>query len=377
MGNSASQTTSPDKQVFSKELKKVNDMVNGILTEKNIFRNGDYNFLSQDVCNKHYILMESELNRHLKVNLKGVGQALFIIPKENDSKYTSMSINKKEVCQKISHHYMKILYVLCLIKYVYNLESDGDYSILGIIMRNIRIIDGIMEINFCNVAQKDFSKDIKDAYKLDFAKLEGLDFMTKYFLEQNESKAFVKVLKTILSRNSKLQIHKSICSYIESTNAKIEHVKTLEKTYLDRFNEKLTCQKTASEKTNEAVQNGKLNLFMYVEKDNPVFSKDYCSEIHKIVIPIKSPGGQQVFKAYNQMKANYAQNLGNIERLINMMVTKDSKGIYILKDIDRQSLDRIINDVKDTIKTYYIQAILDFHKMLDIGKNVPNINMMK
>lgn len=381
MGNSTSQTaTYAEKHVFQKELETLNAIVNSILTEKNIFKNSDYNFLSQDVCNKHYILMESELNKHLKVNLKGVGEALYIIPKDSERTYSARNINKGEICQKISHHYMKILYILCLVKYVYNIEHHGDYSISGIIMRNIRIVDNIMEINFCNVPQKDFSKSLKDAYKIDFSKLEGLKFMTDFFLTKPESFSYVKVLKSVLARGSKTAINKHICNYIENTKAPLEHIKNLEKMYMQRYSEKLVCGGKAEEAGKklrlEDAAHAKYNLFMYVEKNNPVFSKEYCSEIHKLVIQLNTPGGKKVLEAYKQMKDNYNMHLQDIQKLISLLVAKDKRGAYSLKDIDKRTLDDIVVKIKDTIKTYYIQSLLDFQKLLDIGKNVPNINMM-
>ena len=374
MGNTASNTSQiKTKHIFENELSELNAVVNNIINDEDLFKNKNYNFLSKDVCNQHYILMESELSKHLKVNLGELGMALYLIPKHDEARIEKSKVNKKEICQKISHHYMKILYILCLIKYVYNLEQYGDFSISGIIFRNIKIVENIMEINFCNVPQKDYNKQVSDAYKMDFGKLEGLKFLTQYFLDNDESSAFIKVMRSLLARSGKSQVKSAFCKY--ATHGAVSNIKELEKMYLDKYNEKLVCKDT--EDTPKEGKNKRLNLFMYVEKDNTIFSKEYCYEMHKLVIPLSSSNGKKVNNQYKVMKENYKNNISNIQRLLNMLVTKNANGDFELKDVSQQELNDVIENVKTTIKTYYIQSILDYQLLLDIGKATPNINMIK
>lgn len=372
MGNTTSNTSEgKTKYIFENELSGLNAIVNNIINDEDLFKNQNYNFLSKDVCNQHYILMENELNKHLKVNLGELGTALYLIPKEHETK---SKVNKKEICQKVSYHYMKILYIICLIKYVYNIEQHGDFSISGIIFRNIKIVENIMEINFCNVPQKDYRKDVKDAYKMDFGKLEGLKFLTQYFLEQNESSAFLKVMRGLLARSGKNQVKNTFCKYI--SNGALSNIKEVEKMYMDKYNEKLICKDDVKE---DAVKSkrGSVNLFMYVERDNPIFSKEYCYEMHKLVIPLTSQNGKKVHDQYKIMKTNYKNNISNISNLLNMLVDKNENGDYELKDISHRDVTQVIDNVKNTIKTYYIQSIYDYQMLLDIGKQTPNINMIK
>lgn len=356
-----------DTNVFEKELTMMNSIVNGIMNEQNLFKNRDYNFLSQDVCSKHYMLAESELNRHLKVNLKGLGETLVLIPKDEDTK-----VQKREICQRISNHYMKILYILCLLKYVYNIEKHGDYSIAGIVFRNIRIINQeIMEINFCNIPHKDYSKQGQDVYKIDFSKLEGLKFLTEYFLDKQESSGFVRILRQILGRKAKGQVKNAVCDYL-NINKDTEYAKQLETVYFNRFKETLRCT------PNQTVSSGSTpNLMMYVEKDNPVFSKDHCFEMHKLVIPLRTKEGGQVIALYETMKSNYQANIKAVEKLLQSLVVKNKIGEYELKDLDKDELDGIISKVKKTIQLYYIQSILDYQNLLDLCKKIPNVNVSK
>lgn len=363
MGNKASTLTSKDPNVFSKELHKLDSIVSAILTEQNMFKDRAYNFLSQDVCDQHFVLMENELQRHLKVELQGVGHALYLIPKEGDSQ----SINKKDLCRKISNHYMKILYVLCLIKYVYNLEHRGEMSIAGIMFRNMKVVDDMIEINFCNVPHKDYSKSLKDAYKIDFSKLEGLEFFTKYFLEPAEAHAFLKVLRKVLARSPKKVLQKGFCEYIQEHKPSVEHLKQMETLYVNRFNENLHCTQ----------KGGGINLHMYVEKDNPVFSREHCYEIHKYIIKLNTAHGAKVKAAYEKMSNNYRDNIKAIEKLTALLVNVNKNGSFTLKDLSKDVLESVIHQVKDIIKTFYLQSILDFHSILDIGKTTPNISMVK
>ncbi len=357
-----------EDNIFKKELININTIVSNIINEKNLFINRDYNFLSQDVCNKHYILMEKELNKHLKVDLKDLGSSLILIPK--DEKSFNAKVNKNEICEKISNHYMKILYILCLIKYVYNLEKNGDNSISGIIFRNIKIVNDIMEINFCNIPHKNYQN--KDVYKIDFSQLEGLLFLTDYFLDNEESNNFIKVLKQILGRRSKNKIKENICEYLKNNNTQKEE---FNKIFKSKFNEELNCDFTL--KKDKLSNNNKISLWMYVEKDNPVFSKENCFEIHKIVISLKDNNGKQVLDYYNTMKSNYKKNINKINELLNLLINKSDNGDYNLRDITKIKLDEIINEVKLSIKLYYIQSLIDYQNLLDLAKKLPNINVSK
>ena len=150
MGNTISGKLNHEN-IFEKELSKMNILINDIISNDDLFKNKEYNFLSQDVCENYQVVLEEELSKHLKLDIKSLGASLYIIPKHTDDtdiKLTKYKLTKKEVCNKISNHYIKILYIMCLVKYVYNLEKSGDLSIAGIIFRNIKIVDDMMQIYF-------------------------------------------------------------------------------------------------------------------------------------------------------------------------------------------------------------------------------------
>lgn len=362
----------PLRDVFKYELSSVNQVVNNILSEDNVFRNSNYNFLSQNVCAKHTLVLEEELNRHLKVQLQSLGTGLYLIP-TSDTATTSQGkkISKKDICAKISNHYMRILYVLTLIKYVYDLEHHGDYSIAGIVFRNIKINDGIMSITHCTMPQKDYSQSTKDN-KIDFGTLEGMTFFVNYVMDKDEGKAFVDVLKVLLSRGSRSEVRKSVCAMLSHKKMDVALIRQVEQAFKEKYGSELQC---ASFETKE--QSHKLpNLYMRVESNNPVFLKDYCYNVNAVIVKTDDSKNKVVTNAFKKMQQNYKANISNIERLLNKLVIKTARtGNFELRDLDKPSLDIIVDEVKSTIKLFYIQSIFDFQNLLDVAKNNQNIEV--
>jgi hypothetical protein len=369
MGNSMSIKLNHEN-IFEKQLSKMNVVINDIISNDDLFKNKEYNFLSQDVCENYQVVLEEELSKHLKLDIKGLGSSLYIIPKhtdKDDTKLTKYKLTKKEVCNKISNHYIKILYIMCLVKYVYNLEKSGDLSIAGIIFRNIKIVDDMMRIYFCGMAHKSYDKSNPSEYKVDFSNLEGLKFFTQYFLNASESQTFIGILKTVLSRANASKVKGSICHYINVHGA--HDLSTLESLYLSRFpSEKLHCD------VRRKKQSGGNNLLLYIEKDNPVFLTDYCGEPLKIAIKLNTVEGKKILGLYKKMLNNYNKNIEEVYTLLHKVVHKHNN-IYELSDIDKNKLDKIIDEVKLKIKVFYIQSIFDFQNLLDMVKKTPNIHI--
>jgi hypothetical protein len=367
----------PVRDVFKSDLNTVNEVVNNILSEDNVFKNSNYNFLSQNVCAKHTLVLDEELNRHLKVQLQTVGTSLYLIP-TSDTATTSQGkkISKRDICAKISNHYMRILYVLTLIKYVYDLEHYGDYSIAGIVFRNIKINNGIMTIAHCSMPQKDYSQSTKNN-KIDFGTLEGMSFFVNYVMDKDEGKAFVDVLRSLLSRGSRSEVRKSVCGMLSQKKMDVALIRQAEQAFRDKYGTELQCASSET-KEHQMSQNHKIpNLFMRVESNNPVFLKDYCYNVNEVIVKIDDSKSKVVTNSFKKMQQNYKANIANIERLLNKLVIKTSNNgnMYELRDIDKPSLDIIVDDVKSTIKLFYIQSIFDFQNLLDVAKNNHNIEV--
>lgn len=343
MGNNLSM---PTHQIFKKELEKINKIVTSIIDDKNLFRNTSYNFLSQDVCEKHTLVMEEDLSKHLKVSLQDLGQNILVIPNnENDA-------SKKVICKKISSHYMRVLYLLTLIKYVYDLEHNGDLSVAGIMFRNITIEDDIMSIAYCNMPQKDYSHD--DDTRVDFKDLEGLAFFIDYVLEKDEARDFAAAWRSVAERSGKNTLKTNLC--------KVAKKKVLDKRLLSSLR-------------SVGVQCGGSELISKVAKDNPVFAKHLCYDVKKIVLKLGTSNSKAVEKAFRTMRTNYSNNISSIEQLLNCIVAPCFNGGYELRDISKVELDDIIQQIKATVMLFYLQSLLDYQNLLDIAKTNHNIQL--
>lgn len=386
MGNKISLAS---HKVFEKDLLYLTTMVNAIVDDKNVFKNSDYNFLSKDVCERHTLVLEDELNKHLKVSLQTVGTSLYLIPNnDSNNKQTikGTKLTKREICEKISNHYMKILYILSLIKYVYDIEHHGDYSIAGIIFRNIKVVDDIMAINYCSMPQKDYSQKTQ-SFKVDFSNLEGMSFLVDYVLSKPESKAFIDILRSILSRSPRGIVRQQACTFLKNKKLRKEDIRKIEELYQSRFGSRLECPLGGSSLTSQQqgetlvikegdVSTKRPNLHIKIEKDNPVFLKDFCYNVREIVIMTNKPNNKPIVDAFKTMQKNYQQNIKAIEALMDRLVAKKGN-TYELKDITKYELDDIVNEVKSCVKVFYIQSIMDYQRLLDIAKNIQTIEVNK
>jgi hypothetical protein len=262
-------------------------------------------------------------------------------------KNDASSINKNKICQLLSNHYTKILYILCLIKYVYNLEKHGDNSLAGIIFSNIRILDNELEIKYCALDHRDYSRD---DLKIDFSKLEGMIFFTNYFLTKDESKNFIAILKTILSKKAKSQLKEDICEYL--VNNKVDEIKDL---YFYKYKEKLVCELKGGE------------LLLNIEKNNPIFSYNLCRAPESLRFKINTKEGKEAYNYYLTMKTNYDKNVKEIELLLKRIVSSEG----ILKELTKDELDNIIKQIKIKVQVFYIRTIIDYQNLFDIVKKIP------
>jgi hypothetical protein len=177
-----------------------------------------------------------------------------------------------------------------------------------------------------------------------------------------------------------------MCEYLSEHGAK--DYSALEKLYKIRYpNEKLNCkhqhepimhQKGGSSQhaphASHTLTDPK--LFIYIEKENPIFLSDYCAAPIKLVVKLNTPEGKKLLAHYKKMLTAYEHNVASIYSYLTRMVHKNSHTkIYELKDIDKHELDMIIHDIKLKIKEFYIQSIFDFQNLLDMAKTTPNIHI--
>lgn len=395
MGNSASNNTSQEEGIFANELSLIKNIVNNIINDRDVFHNKDYNFLSQDICRQYNIVLQAELDKHLKIELESLGTKLYIIPKREDESLNKLKLSKKEICDKISGHYIKILYIICLIKHVYNLEKNGDLSIAGIVFRNIKIMDDIMEIDFCQVPQKSYKYDYSDSAsagksitKINLGLVQGVAFFNKYFLKPTESKVFMNLMRIIFSRKQKKGFNNHICQLVKNKQLTAEEIIQIEELYTNRFGAKLVCTESLSPRSPKSYDfespitsasdsaSVKLpNLYIEISENNPIFSNRMCLAGGQRVVKLNTPEGRKVHESYKKMKANYNKNIKNIHDILNKLIYKEGEE-YMLKDIKNNELEEVINSVKTQVKIFYMQSILDYQTIFDISAELPNISII-
>lgn len=329
MGNSVS---------FQKEHEKLGAIVQKVLTENDLFKNKHYNFLSEDVCKKYYMVFEKDLQKHIKLDVANLGVYLF--PKEQTTQ-------KQEICSKISKHYIRVLYVLCLIKYIYDLENVGENSFASIIFQNIQIVDGIIRIRTCELPQKDYALNMQ---KIDFKQLKGFDFFVSYFLDRDEASHFAGIMRGVLGREGKKQMAKRFCMK-----------KELRYLYKERFGDNLTCELAASS-TTKAV-----DTHFFVEKYNPIFSGYFCGSPISINVKLASAEGRKIKSLYDVLKKHYETNLVAVHALLLEIVEDDH-----LRDLSKTQLDTIISKIKETVQLFYIQTLVDYQNLIDAAMKVPS-----
>lgn len=360
MGNSSS-VQHLENAVFKKELDTINDMITKLVkSDDKSFVNSAYNLLDERACDNFTLVMENNLKKHLKVDLLDVKNAIYMIPKNQDIVYQGDKEYKKgDLCSMISTHYVRILKLLTLIKQVYDIENNGDYSIAGITWRNIRKKDNILEITFCGMEQRD-PETSESNRVVDFSKLVGLKLLCdNYLTSVKDRNTFLAHIQSLLDRVPK---------------EKIGEYASCDKNYNHIFKGK--CKKNVEAKFNKHIeqQDEKLNLKFTVLADNPVLHDNYCGQKEKILIDVSkskmNKNKKKVLEAYQKMYDDYIKSIKNITGIAHEFV--EIKTLQ-LKNIDSSDLDKIENKVKKVVSDFYIQSLINYYDLLDLAKKIPNV----
>jgi hypothetical protein len=380
MGSSQSVVRKPQNAVFESELRKLNELINKVLTSDDKFVDSNYNFLFEDTCNKYTILWEKDLKKHMKVHLQDLEGAIYLIPKKdyvvtsestimqgNDAQTHVNSVSKHDLCNKISKHYIKILYILSLVKHVYDIESHGDNSLAGIIDRNIHIDDLSFDISYCSIPHKNY--DIQHADKIDFSLLEGLQMFTQHFLSPSEKYMFIEQLRRIFARKPRHQIQDIVC------NDTLLSINDYDKIYKRKFEGKgLHCTSKKEKVVVKSVVRTRKNLDLMFEisADNPILHTKYCFSRKRLSVSLKNKneGVKKLLLLYKELKTHYMDNIEEVVKHLNRIVHVGTDDKYTLKDINTNELTNLIQDVKKTIAKFYVQSIVDYQVLLDYAKEI-------
>jgi hypothetical protein len=331
-----------DVNLFEKDLESVNKIVNNLINSNNIYNNHEYNFFLKKKCNEFTIVNEKRLNKYTKYQLNHLDQTFYLIPKQE------IANTKKDYCNKISLYFTRILQLIFCIKYIYDLENNGDKSIGGIIMRNIKTTDDLIKVSVCESEQS----DIRDFQKgVNFSMLSGFDMFLKFILTDHESSLFLKQLEIMLNTNDKNKLAKYVCKDM------IVDKKTHSRIHKANFK----CSHTGGKPM--YVSNN--DLFIKVGKNNPIFNWNLCAFKRTII----AKNIRQLNNILKEMKANYKTNFKKILEILDMLVYYDkSTESYKLLNVSNEALDIIEQKLKRTIVIFFIQSLSDYKNMLNTIK---------
>ena len=165
----------------------------------------------------------------------------------------------------ISDHYSTVLNMVKMITQVYDLEGGGDYSIAGIVKRNITMENGLLVVNYCNIPQFDYHNNQR-VEKVNFGNLKGVKLLTT-LMSKDESRAFTKHLNALLSDNTSQQkLQKTICD-----NNMLYDTKEFSDLFKNSKGITVDCSKNNFYSNTEEE-----DLFLSVSKNNPIFSANKC-----------------------------------------------------------------------------------------------------
>jgi hypothetical protein len=359
MGNSQS---SP---YHALDVSRLNKVVGALITSDNTFLSSEYNFLDEAVCEKYQILIESELHKQRKIDLVDLGQAVYLLPSSLDS--SALKVRKQELCTMITRHYMQVLYLLSMIKEVYDLEVGGEHSIGAVILKNVRHEGSFMEINFCEQPHKDYSMPAAD--KVSSRGLTGVQRFIDIFLEKEEASEFVALLKAVLARKPDVSIQPLLCKFLGDLATPADQ-RNLSEVIRER-NPAFKCGGDKKKTKKKAVGGARAarELQLFINKNNPIFSDRQCYNKRKIVIDIKTKEGKQMLAMHNNYVRRYNKNIEavaeHVLRLVDVPAPKAAASGYRLKNLASSDVAAVAASVKASIKTLYIQCILDYQNMID------------
>lgn len=328
MGLVSSKHELPSDNVFKSELENINKMLSNIINDQNMFINPYYNMFLDKTCDEVTLINSKKLNKYPKHELEELNKSIYIVSNKE------LAISKKSLCHDISLFYTRILRVLFIIKSIYDLENNGDYSIGGIITRNIITKNNIIEILSCKSVQQEMGLMEN---KVDFSKLTGFKLFVNNYLTAVEKKNLMQQLDEIFNDNNPKRLKKTVCNDILLT-------------------------KETKTQLHKNVKCGGSNLIK-VGPDNPILSWNLCVRRKKTTAVMNS----SILKELKQFKSNYSKTFGELLDIINQICSYDNEEqCFVINTINNVELNNIEKQLKENVTVFFLQSIIDFKNILNI-----------
>lgn len=330
MGGSFSQPDSRTVSVFEEDLKKLNTMVFGMMNADNLYRKEAYNMFLRKRCSAVSLVTKKKLERHSRFNLRTLGDELVMIPHEDDT------LDKRELCSRISMYYVRLLRMLYTVKYVYDLEHHGDYGVAGIIMRNIVVKQGIVHVRFCASAQEQpgtFNMGV------DFAQMSGFEVFVHELLEPREREVFMQHFKELLNARN------------------IRHLRRWVKRDMLVSASKYSEIYGTNMKRGGGVAESRGSLFVKVAPANPILAWSTCTSPTSLSAKTNRP----IMKAVEKMRRRYRESVKEIEGILASIVTPD----FELRQMSEGDLLGTERRLKSAIVVLYVESFVNYRTVFD------------
>ena len=341
---------------FKEEFSKLNEIVGEILNKNE----------KVDIdCERYTVILESQLKKHLKLELEDLKDNVLLIPHANHVAPNNKLVTKNDLCKLISRHYRKLMDLLLLIRHVYDLEHFGEKSLAGMTIRNIEVDKNkIMQITYCLMSQHFDDNDF-----IDFKELGGFAYFCERFLKPEEREAMIHNMKMLFGRKKKSKL----ADYMNCGDSLLSQAD-----YKDILRKNNKCNKELHSRYKNHVHNNvaedktTTRYNIRVSKNNPVLNWMACGEKRVMLIDLKNKTSSHLSKLYNEMSNNYAKNVNNILKCVLEIVEETNKGQYKLRNVNSVTLNVIKSRIVKLIAKFYLQSIGDFHAILDEAKIIPH-----
>lgn len=345
MGNSSSSPRSrPTARVFERELSDLKRAVSSVVDlSVDGFRHERHATLSRDVCEHYAVVISDRLAQYPKVDLRSVGSSLYLVPKKRAT--------KDDLCRGIAEHYARILRVLTLVSRAYDLANDGDLSIAGIVLRNVRVAEDVMEIHYCDAPQGETQK--ADA-TVDFSRLAGFEPFVRTLLDKRDAAAFMAVFRDVLGRKPASRV----AATVKRHAFRARDLRDLEAVLGIRL---------VAGNPNTTARAGTPSMLVQVADRGPLLSRDLCYASRRLLVKASS---RDVRRAYDAFFANYHRNVGQITACVHRLVDVEAAD---LRSVTAIELDDIVLEVCRVLKAFYIQSVVDYQRLLDAAQNGPGL----
>lgn len=417
------------QQIFAHELKMLTSLVSAMITKDDKFVNSKYDFLKPETCDAHTMILASQLESHLKIELTDLHDSIYFSPTEQSVFEKKGKFHKKsDVCKVIATHYTRILKLISLVKAVYDVEHQGDNSLAGIVLSNFKKTTSnrqeLLQIYYCDAIQtepREFKVFNKGAVELKQAggkkqkqkhKQCGGDVTLAANADTTAAASHSTAVGALKSKNAAdLAVHsanttidmsnlfgmKLFCEFLSTDERNVflktlywifeRHEKTVEEigsfmkcatNNVTMFTNVLKKLKLASvkctdggEQSMQSLMQSKTNVTFdfHVLDKNPMLHNRLCpTNLQSMVVAYA-----EVKVMYEKIRNDYVENLDAVvETLTKVVKYSGAKKTYELENVSADTLSKIEDEIKALVATFYLQSILNYRTLFEYLEKNPD-----